>query len=262
LIADSDRGRVTVGGVEWTLASAVHTVCLVTSPQDPWQQGGYPQGSYPQQGPPSSGFPQQGPVPDGFSQPVSQPGGFPQQAYQPYPQGNPFAAPPVSTHEMAGLQRPSTVTIAFWISVAVPLIATVLSSLSGLLIQDMFTSAAGGGDDEVTSLISTFSVVGTGFLIVCYAILTCLWIVFGFQMRNGRNWARVLLVVAGGFWLMQSIGGLIGTSSTLGPGSPMPAGWLVLSYCSYGLVVVSMIAFLVLVFMPQSNWYFQAAGRR
>lgn len=237
----------------------------MTSPQDPrqqgWQQGGYqqyPSGGFPQQGPASGGFPQQGPPPGALSQ----------QGFQQYPQGgyqanNPYAAPPVSMGEMAAVPRPATVTIAFWIAVAVPLIATVLLSLSGLSMQKMFNSVAGGESDEVTSAVNTFAVWGTGIFVFFCAIMTGLWILFGFQMRKGQNWARVLLVVVGSFWFLQAVGGLIGTSSTAGSGdNPMPAEFLALTYSNYGLVVVSMIAFVVLVFMPQSNWYFQAAGRR
>jgi hypothetical protein len=222
----------------------------VTSPQNPWQQGGYPQGS------PSGGFPQQ----------------YPQGAYPQYPQPNPFAAPPVSAHEIGALKRPITVEIAFWIAVVVPLLSTVLSVVSYLLLQgfvnDSIASASTGDADidaQISSVANGFLLFFFIFLTIIYLILTTLWILFGFKMRIGRNWARITLTVFAAFWMLAGLIGLVqGGVAFSGDleGVELPGSYFALSYSQLGLGLVGMIAFITLVFLKSSNWYFQAANRR
>ncbi|GAA0505228.1 hypothetical protein GCM10011581_32840 [Saccharopolyspora subtropica] len=226
----------------------------MTSPQTPWNSGGYPQ--YPQSGTPSGAFPQQQ---------------YPQGGYAQYPRSNPFAAPPVPGHDLGEFRRPATVEVAFWISVVVPLLATVLSVVSYLLLQGwMNDSLSGMGDNEYTAEITS---VANGFLLfffifftIIYLILTALWILFGFKMRAGRNWARITLTVLASMWLLSSLvslvqGGTMLTGSTVEE-MEMPGSFLALTYTQGGLGVVGMALFITLVFLKPSNWYFQAANRR
>jgi hypothetical protein len=225
----------------------------VTSPQNPWQQGGYPQG-----GTPSGGFPQQYP----------QGGGYPQ-----YPQQqNPYAAPPVPSHELNALSRPMTVEIAFWIAVVVPLLATVLSVVSYMMLQgyinDSISSASTGTefDDDIASIANGVMLFFFIFITVVYLILTTLWILFGFKMRVGRNWARITLTVFAAVWALSSVVSLIqgGTMTTTGEleGVPLPTSYYAMVYVQGGLGLVAMGVFITLVFLKPSNWYFQAASRR
>ncbi|WP_263249959.1 hypothetical protein [Saccharopolyspora rosea] len=217
----------------------------MTTPQGPWQQGGYPQ--YPQSG--------------GFQQPYPQ--------YQ----QNPYAAPPVPQQEMAGLSRPKTVEGAFWIAIIVPLAVTVISVVGYLLLFNWADSAMassvrdlGGSGQELERTLSFFK-AGIMFVFalftVVYLVLTFLWILFGFKMRAGRNWARVTLTVFASLFVLFSVYLLVnggvgagGVPSRIQP----PTAFAVLTYVQGGLGLVAMVGFLVLAYAKPSNWYFQAAA--
>ncbi|MGP4015197.1 hypothetical protein [Saccharopolyspora sp. 5N708] len=223
----------------------------MTSPQNPWQQGGYPPG-----GTPSGGFPQQ----------------YPQGGYQPHPQQNPFAAPPVSAQEIGVLPRPMTVEVAFWIAVVIPLIATVLSVVSYLMLQgyvnDSMVSSGSDStdiDEQISSVVNGVLLIMFIVLTVIYLILTALWILFGFKMRVGRNWARITLTVFACVWALSGVigliqGGTLTTSGSLGD-LELPGSYYAMSYAQSGLSLLAMAAFVTLVFLKPSNWYFQAANR-
>ncbi|RKT84941.1 hypothetical protein SAMN05421805_101133 [Saccharopolyspora antimicrobica] len=223
----------------------------MTSPQNPWQQGGYQPG-----GTPSGGFPQQYPQ-----------GGYPQQ--------NPYAAPPVPAQEMNQVPRPITVEIAFWIAIAMPLLVTVLSVVSYMMVQGALNDALTSATDPdmpaefqsgMSSIINGVMLFTFIFVTVIYLILTALWILFGFKMRAGRNWARITLTVFASIWLLSSIISLIqgGSTTTMSADVPdfvLPASYYVMVYVQAGLGLLSMGAFITLVFLQPSNWYFNAARR-
>ena len=217
----------------------------MTTPQGPWQQGGYPQ--YPNSG--------------GFGQPYPQ--------YQQHP----YAAPPVPQQEMAGLSRPKTVEGAFWISIIVPLAVTVISVVGYLLLFNWADEAMassvrdlGGGGQELESTLSAFKavlMVVFALFTIGYLVLTFLWILFGFKMRAGRNWARVTLSVFASLFALFSVfllfNGGVG-SGDLPTGVHPPTAYAVLTYVQGGLGLVAMVGFLVLAYVRPSNWYFQAAA--
>jgi hypothetical protein len=232
----------------------------VTSPQDPWQQGGYqqyPQQQYPQQG----GYPPQSPSS----------GGYPQQGgYQPYPQGgspygNPYAAPPVSAQEMSVMQRPVTVTIAFWIAIVMPILTTLLTGLSTYLSWDVVDRAIGSQDETAREAAGVGATIGIGLMAFIFLVLTGLWILFGIKMRAGRNWARITLTVFASIWELFAVIGLIssitGAAGSSLAGAEMTGNAVIVGYVQNGLVVLTMAAFIVLVFLKSSNWFFQAASR-
>ncbi|WP_460960801.1 hypothetical protein [Parasphingorhabdus pacifica] len=233
----------------------------MTSPQNPWQQGG----QQPQYGPPPGGYPQQGQPPQG------QPPQYPQAPPPPgaYPGAGPYGAPPPPQMNMP--ERPKTIDGAFWIAIVVPLIATVLSIVNMLLAQGMMNdavSASMGSDapEGAAELANTFVIAGAVFSLIFYAILTGLWILFGFKMRAGRNWARVVLTVFAGIWLLFSIFGLIqgglGMTSGVPAGIDVPTSMVVLGYVQPAFGLVAMAAFITLVFLRPSNWYFQAKAHQ
>lgn len=255
----------------------VSTVFRVTNPQDPWQQGQpgqfsphAQQGGYHPPDPNSGGFPQQGGVQPGYPQ---QPG-FSQQPG--YPAVNPYAAPPVSGREVAAPSAPATITTAFWIAMVVPVLVTVLYAVYMLLtlrfVNDAIDSAvpsgvgAGEASDFAASMMAVMVVV---FVVVtiAYAVLTALWIVFGFKMRAGRNWARVTLTVFAVLWGLGAVVALVSGGATFGttdtvPELDTPTSLVVLGYVQNGLSLFAMITFVVLVFLKPSNWFFEAAARR
>lgn len=247
--------------------------CLaVTIPQNPWQQPG--------------GQPSYGPSPGGVPQPGQQP--YPQQA--PYPQGQhpqqsgqpgygQYGAPPAPQADLRAVPRPVTVEVAFWISVVAPLVGTILTVVGFLLLQNLVDDAvtASFGESgidaaspEMTEAMSVFKTVFISFAIfvtVLMLILTGLWILFGFKMRAGRNWARVVLTIFASLWALNGFFGLLSggaslTSADLPPGVPEPTGLVALSYAQSAFGLLAMVSFVALVFLKPSNWYFQASAHR
>lgn len=258
----------------------VSTVYRVTSPQDPWQQNQYPPGQYPpgqypqypQQGTPSGGFPQQGGYPQYPQHPQ-----YPQQFQYPgdprqggYPQQvHPYAAPPISPYDMAGVPRPKTVETAFWIAVVVPVLATVLFVVGIFLQRDAMNAAlSSAGDPDVQEVAGNVAMVGIGIMVFFYVVLTGLWILFGFKMRAGRNWARITLTVFAGLWLFISLFQLMGATSTTvvagGTSTSLDLSGvaMALTYTTTAVSFLAMVAFIVLVYLKPSNWFFQAAQYR
>lgn len=216
----------------------------MTSPHDPGQQRG--------QQPPPSGFPQQ-------------PGGYPQ-----YQQADPYAAP--SAPDPGEPRRPGTVEAAFWLAVVVPVVATVLYAVSFFQTQgftrELLAAEFAGGQQELAAqtaanVLVAFFVVATVVLVV----LTALWIIFGFSLRAGRNWARVTLTVFAAVWVLAALSGLIVGGSGWGegelpPGVVEPAGLVALGYARSALELVAMAAFIVLSYVKPSQWYFAARSYR
>ncbi|WP_141921372.1 hypothetical protein [Halopolyspora algeriensis] len=232
----------------------------MTSPQDPWQQdprspgGQQPPGQYPPGQQPPGQYPQY-------------PGQPPQGGYSPV---NPYAAPPVPPHEAGGVPRPRTIEVAFWIAVVVPLVATVLIAISAWFAQGVMQQVIEAEGPEAQQLANAAALVGVGVVIFVFAVLTALWILFAFKMRAGRNWARITLTVFAGLWVMNALSGLLtspsGSSFSMA-GMPaatveIPAAMVALGYTQSALGLVSMVAFLVLVYLRPSNRFFQAARYR
>ncbi|MEU6127619.1 hypothetical protein ABZ805_00460 [Saccharopolyspora sp. NPDC047091] len=166
----------------------------------------------------------------------------------PHPLGPPPepAAPP---------DRPGAVRAAFWLAVLVPVLVTVLYAVNSLLTRHFLAEVAAGpvaGIALVTSLL----------VLPAMLVLTALWIAFGFQLRAGRGWARIVLTVFAGIWAFYSVGGLVtGSSALTGIGPvPVPAGIVAAGFAQSAVGLAAMLAFLVLVHLPASNRYFQAAG--
>ena len=243
----------------------------VTTPQNPWQPGGQqpqygtPAGGYPQQGQPPQ-YPQPGQYPQSAQHP--QPGGYPQP--DPYSQQggyqacNPYGAPPAPQANMAPVERPMTINAAFWIAVVVPLVATVLLVVSALMTQGMLNDAAAAAGLDDTELTNSIFIGATVFSTIFYVILTGLWILFGFKLRAGRNWARIVLTIFAALWVLSSLFGLMtgGGYGDLPPGMDVSTGLIALTYAQNALGLVAMAAFITLVFLRPSNWYVQASSHR
>lgn len=222
---------------------------------------------YPPQYPQAPAYPQQGY--DQYGQP-----GYPQ---------NPYAAPPVSPQSSGEVPRPLTLTIAFWLAIAVPVVATVIVAITFLVTQGWMNDAINAninqnGIDPNSEEAQMASSIGNGFLMVVFAIamifllvLTGLWILFAFKMRAGRNWARVTLTIFAAIWVLSGISSLVTggngpvnmqATADVPDNLQPPASIEALGYVQTGVGLVGMIAFLVLIYLRQTNWYFQAANHR
>ncbi|SFD93859.1 hypothetical protein SAMN04487819_105221 [Actinopolyspora alba] len=274
----------------------------VTSPQNPWEQDPANQGQYPQQpgyqpDPQSGGFQQPDPQSGGFQQsgygPAPHPQqeypqqGYPQQGYpgqgypqQGYPAGpaqggypNPYAAPPVSAQEIEGPPRPKTIDISFWIAIVTPVLYLMLSVVSMVLqwnymnrMLEEISDSSRAMSDDMLRFAMMFGVV---FGLIISVVLTGLWIFFAFKLRAGRNWARITLTVFAGVWILNALSGMVTAAIPqtvqLPEGSytlEIPTAQLVTGYTQSILTLLAMIAFIVLVYLKQSNGFFRATARR
>lgn len=243
----------------------------MTTPQNPWQS----QGGQPQYGPPPGGFGPQGQPPGQGQSPSQGQPPYPQQGG--YPAYTPYGAPAAPQLNSPGLQPPTTVTVAFWISIVAPLVGTVLTVVNFLLLQGFMNDAINvslsgmdpqaSGVAEATSVAHTLLIAVSIFTTVILVIVTGLWILFGFKMRSGRNWARVVLTIFAAFWVLNGLYGVITGGIGVGamelpPGLEEPAGLVTLGYVQSAFGLLTMAAFIVLVYLKPSNWFFQAASHR
>lgn len=245
----------------------------VTSPHDPWQQGGYSpypaQGGYPQSGgypqyPPGGGQYQGGPYQGGYG------GQYPANQYQggQYQQSSPYSQTPA----MAAYPRPATIGVAFWIAILVPIVVTVLEALDFVFLQSWASNAINTfgdtGDDPNFQQSAHYASVGIivfgGVVTFFFLVLTLLWILFAFQLRGGRNWARVVLTIFASIWCLSAIYTLIISaqgglgSIAMSAGLQPPTGVTIISYVVGAVGLISMATFITMVFLKPSNWYFQA----
>ncbi|CAM06103.1 hypothetical protein A8924_7302 [Saccharopolyspora erythraea NRRL 2338] len=179
---------------------------------------------------------------------------------------SPYAAPQVPAHELAGVRRPQTVNLAFWVAIVNPLLFTVLTAVVMLMAMQALSGAMPQGDgmDDFRNAIGYTVMIVMGIFIFFYLILTGLWIAFGFKLRAGRNWARITLTVLASIWAVSCLTGLVSGPINLtgSEGFELPGGLMAMSYATNALGLVGCGAFIALVFVKPSNWYFQAASHR
>jgi len=205
----------------------------MTTPQDPYgQQGGHPHqgGGHPQHGGPQ-GYPQQG-GPQGYQQ-------------QP---GYPPSAPPLSDSELARPARPKSVDTAFMLWMVAAGIGIVSSILNFFTVQALYDELLKDTSPELRGSVAEPGYGSAIFSLVLFA----LWVLVVFQMRNGANWARIVLAVLGGIGV---IGGLVGllTIGVLFSIGILGALQALLSLAS--LVVT--IGALIFMFKSDANYYFK-----
>ncbi|WP_433266066.1 hypothetical protein ACQPZF_39795 [Actinosynnema sp. CS-041913] len=202
----------------------------MTTPHDPsGQQGGYPQqpGGQPPQG---------------------QPQGFPQQP------GYPPQAPPLSPGELSRPARPKSVDTAFllWmISAGLGILSTIVSFLTAEELAKATAERLLGTSVDPVLVEGAQPSYGSGIFSL---ILFALWIVVVFQMRNGANWARIVLAVLGGLGVLGGILGLFAMGLLFG------LGFLGVIQVLFNLVQLALtIGALVFMFKSESNYYFKAS---
>ncbi|MFC5285943.1 hypothetical protein ACFPM7_02675 [Actinokineospora guangxiensis] len=125
------------------------------------------------------------------------------------------SAPPVRPQQTArpAAARPKTVSIAFWLCIAVAAVLA-LSVLGGLSLDRATVESALREADTGLSGAELEAAAGL-FITLAVALPLVFLIAFlagAFPMRAGRNWARVLLTVFGGLLLVLTLLGTAGAS--------------------------------------------------
>lgn len=158
----------------------------MTNPNDPWQQ---PPGGQPPQ------YPQQGPQ-QGQPYPQQQ---FPQQQY---PGG--AMPPPSDRYVPPSQQRPNSVELSFKLWMANIVIGVIGAILTFVLLDDLIEQVAGEVGVSAEAAKEAARPTVTFGIVLGLALLAALAAV-AFQMRNGKNWARITLTVLGVLGLIFSL---------------------------------------------------------
>ncbi|MEU7481506.1 hypothetical protein AB0A63_36410 [Lentzea sp. NPDC042327] len=175
-----------------------------------------------------------------YPQPTSQ--------YQVQPVHNPAwsMAPltPVLPQELAP-PRPATITAAMWTWIAAAVLAVAVLPVlilgnADALIGD---STIREDDRQAAELGVTTIAVFAGFGML---VAAAPYVAFAVVLRNGQNWARILLTILGALGLLNMIGTLL---FAVRADSWQPGVLLTL------LVMGLTVAAVVLQFMPASNRY-------
>ncbi|MGW6937267.1 hypothetical protein ACWGE0_44965 [Lentzea sp. NPDC054927] len=158
-----------------------------------------------------------------------------------------FAMPamtPALPQEMAPA-RPPTITAAMWIWIAAAVLSVaigpvlMLTNMDYLIAQDATSSTADGRQAAELGLQAVTAVVGFGMLIAAAP-----YIAFAVVLRNGHNWARILLTILGMLGLVAMV-----AITLVGLQAP---SWQ--AGVTIGIVVIGLtVAAVVLQFLPASN---------
>jgi hypothetical protein len=149
-----------------------------------------------------------------------------------------------------------TVTLAFydWILMvvvsAISVIVVLTSSVWDRAIAAGTASAGSAGTlyVNVQSLVTTVKVIAVTF----FVIFAALYLFFAFKMYAGRNWARIVLTVVAA---LAIVSGFTATSTVTVNGQSYSPGNALFSWIGAVLAVAA----IVLMFLPQSNAYFNAS---
>ncbi len=123
--------------------------------------------------------------------------------------------------------RPTTVTVSFIIWLVV-ILANILSGIIGLV---------SGGSAAAAQGVGTAPLVGTAIFAFILAIVE---LIIVFKMRDGRNWARIVLLVIA---ILQIIGVGVGAAS---------------GGNAFGIIgAIAVIVATILMFVGGANGYFR-----
>jgi hypothetical protein len=200
--------------------------------------------------------------PDPFASPyqvVRLPGQQPQDPMPPM-LGWPAPMPELRDGHVVRPPRPTAVTIAFWCWLAaaalvvVGLPAVLLLGVDGLA-QSIYVESRDSADPmsmEAAKVGAWLTPVLFGF---GFAVLSVPYVIAAAKLRGGRNWARVLLAVLGGFGLFFGLFTLAAFT-----GAPEWVNWLagvVWSLLFLGCVLLGIIT----MFLPAANDFVRVGGR-
>ncbi|MDX8037521.1 hypothetical protein SK803_45620 [Lentzea sp. BCCO 10_0856] len=160
-----------------------------------------------------------------------------------------FAMPPLAPvlpQEMAPA-RPSTITTAMWIWIAAAVLSIalgpvlMLTNMDYLIAQDSAADTADGRRAAELGFQVTAVVAGFAMLVAAAP-----YIAFAVVLRNGHNWARILLTILGMIGLVVMV-----ALTLVGLQAPAWQAGVTISIVVMGLTVAAV----VLQFLPASNKY-------
>ena len=235
-------------------------------PGQPYPGQPYPGQPYPGQGPPYPGQQYPGQGPGGQYPPPGQgygsPGPYPGQGGPPQQYGAPpgqFGQGPASTGP-AGARgaEPKEVRTSFllWLAyLAVGLLGSIITFASLDSLIDAGLEQAGIDPSQVPPEAIAAGRAGVLVGVVLGLVLLALVVATVFQMRKGRNWARIVLAVLGGLSALGVLNAFTGAGTLIGLG-----GLGVVSVVLSAVQFVLLVAAIVFMFRRPANAWF-AAGR-
>ena len=135
----------------------------------------------------------------------------------------------------------------------------VVSAIVGAFVGVSAVSdalAAAGSEDS--SALRTGLVIGLVVGAVFFVVLVGLELLFAIKMRQGRNWARIVLTILGVVGILFSLPALIGGSSTQINGQTIDTGGGPIITILTIISILLTIAAIVFSFQKPSNDYFTA----
>ncbi|RVW01171.1 hypothetical protein [Rhodococcus xishaensis] len=163
--------------------------------------------------------------------------------------------PPTGQHKPV----PADIVTAFqlWLVVAalgvVQLVAALLfiyndrASFIDQLVDDVASQSGQDLTRAQAEQLMAIGLVGTGILLT--VVLGGLTVLFAFKMRRGRNWARMLLTMAGAFVLFSALQTIVGAGPASGTAALVMGGAGILQ-------AVMAVGAIVLMYRQGSNEYF------
>lgn len=173
------------------------------------------------------------------------PGQQPPQGQQQYPGGMP-PAPPLNPTDAAPVVRPqslNTAVLLWLVAAGIRLIGIVLSFVTADEVAEETAQRMG------MTIESTEPAIGSTIFGI---VLVVAWVAIVFAMRSGQNWARILLTVLGGIYLLLAIIGLVTLGILFAIG-----GLGVLQGLLQIISLVVVVAAIVFQFRGESNRFFQ-----
>ena len=161
-----------------------------------------------------------------------------------------------------GIQRPGSVTVAFWLMIAtgvLPLIAVPLILEEMLVyIREIFAQASAmSGESLPPGLIEQI----TSFLVpgmwISALFQAGIYVLLGLGIRAGMNWVRIVSTVFAGLGLLSIVGSLV---LLVAVGLPLEMVYTgpVLAYVPSYVASACFIAAVVAAWLPTANAYFAA----
>ncbi|AXB42909.1 hypothetical protein [Amycolatopsis albispora] len=175
--------------------------------------------------------------------------------------------------------RPASLTAASLLAIGVPVVVIGLTVAACVSMMSWIGGVADGTatrDDgtaftqakrESAEAVSPYVLGSFAAVLAVFALLSVLWIVLGLQLRKGSSGARTTLAVFAVLWLLFGLLGAAGGALLLSRVDSyfhdaytmsIPASLQPLGYAHATVVIVGMIAFLILAYLPASSAYVKA----
>ncbi|WP_433874732.1 hypothetical protein [Sinomonas atrocyanea] len=193
-------------------------------------------------------------------------------AYQPMPPQGSYQGPwpsqlPSGTFPgmpVVGLQRPVSLTVAFWLMVAygvLPLLSIpfIIQWAEAYMRDSIAMAAAESGRAVPPGFMQQFTSMMTPMAWVSGIIGAGIAVLLGLGLRAGMNWVRILLTVWAGLSLLSTVGSFALMAALGLPAQlmfPLPAGAYAVSFATVALF----LAAVVVSWLPSSSRY--VAARR